>query len=106
VIESRHGAIERHDLSTTDFLARLLAGELRHASCPTICTNTAHAIRAAASVKGVFVAAAGPRARGGVLLVTAFFMPWFSSQGLLLSGQFLHQFLSNPGDLRRLSARQ
>ncbi len=28
-------------------------------------------------------------------------MPWFSSQGLLLSGQFLHQFLSNPGDLRR-----
>src|SRR5437879_1595901 len=38
---------------------------------------------------------------GGVLLVTAFFMPWFSSQGLLLSGQFLHQFLSNPGDLRR-----
>src|SRR5712691_3181061 len=38
---------------------------------------------------------------GGVLLVAAFFMPWFSSQGLLLSGQFLHQFLSNPGDLRR-----
>jgi len=38
---------------------------------------------------------------GGVLLVCAFFMPWFSSQGLLLSGQFLHQFLSNPGDLRR-----
>src|SRR6266699_2434023 len=38
---------------------------------------------------------------GGVLLVSAFFMPWFSSQGLLLSGQFLHQFLSNPGDLRR-----
>src|SRR5712672_1788704 len=38
---------------------------------------------------------------GGVLLMSAFFMPWFSSQGLLLSGQFLHQFLSNPGDLRR-----
>jgi hypothetical protein len=38
---------------------------------------------------------------GGVVLVSAFFMPWFSSQGLLLSGQFLHQFLSNPGDLRR-----
>jgi hypothetical protein len=38
---------------------------------------------------------------GGALLVTAFFMPWFSSQGLLLSGQFLHLFLSNPGDLRR-----
>ena len=38
---------------------------------------------------------------GAVLLVSAFFMPWFSSQGLLLSGQFLYQFLSNPGDLRR-----
>jgi hypothetical protein len=38
---------------------------------------------------------------GGVLLASAFFMPWFSAQGLLLSGQFLHQFLSNPGDLRR-----
>ncbi len=38
---------------------------------------------------------------GSALLVSAFFMPWFSSQGLLLSGQFLHQFLSNPGDLRR-----
>src|SRR5260370_41941936 len=38
---------------------------------------------------------------GGVLLTTAFFMPWFSSQGLLLSGQFLHLFLSSPGDLRR-----
>src|SRR5713101_8577632 len=38
---------------------------------------------------------------GGLLLVSAFFMPWFSSQGLLLSGQFLHHFLRNPGDLRR-----
>jgi hypothetical protein len=38
---------------------------------------------------------------GGFGLVCAFFMPWFSTQGLLLSGQFLHQFLSNPGDLRR-----
>ena len=28
-------------------------------------------------------------------------MPWFSTQQLLLSGQFLHQFLANPGDLRR-----
>jgi hypothetical protein len=28
-------------------------------------------------------------------------MPWFSTQNLLLSGQFLHQFLGNPGDLRR-----
>jgi hypothetical protein len=35
--------------------------------------------------------------------VAAFFMPWFSSQGLLLSGQFLHTFLANAGaaDLRR-----
>jgi len=38
---------------------------------------------------------------GGCGLVAAFFMPWFSTQQLLLSGQFLHQFLSNPGDLRR-----
>jgi hypothetical protein len=38
---------------------------------------------------------------GGFGLLTAFFMPWFSSQNLLLSGQFLHLFLSNPGDLRR-----
>jgi hypothetical protein len=40
---------------------------------------------------------------GGLTLVAAFFMPWFSSQGLLLSGQFLHTFLSSaaPADLRR-----
>ena len=38
---------------------------------------------------------------GGLSLIAAFFMPWFSSQGLLLSGQFLHIFLGNPGDLRR-----
>jgi hypothetical protein len=38
---------------------------------------------------------------GGLSLVAAYFMPWFSSQGLLLSGQFLHIFLGNPGDLRR-----
>jgi hypothetical protein len=38
---------------------------------------------------------------GGCGLVGAFFMPWFSTQNLLLSGQFLHQFLANPGDLRR-----
>lgn len=38
---------------------------------------------------------------GGLGLVSAFFMPWFSTQNLLLSGQFLHQFLGNPGDLRR-----
>jgi hypothetical protein len=38
---------------------------------------------------------------GGLALVGAFFMPWFSAQNLLLSGQFLHEFLRNPGDLRR-----
>jgi hypothetical protein len=38
---------------------------------------------------------------GGCGLVAAFFMPWFSTQQLLLSGQFLHLFLANPGDLRR-----
>jgi hypothetical protein len=38
---------------------------------------------------------------GGLGLVGAFFMPWFSTQNLLLSGQFLHQFLADPGDLRR-----
>jgi hypothetical protein len=40
---------------------------------------------------------------GGLALVAAFFMPWFSSQGLLLSGQFLHTFLSSASaaDLRR-----
>src|SRR5438552_14699122 len=40
---------------------------------------------------------------GGLGLVAAFFMPWFNSQGLLLSGQFLHTFLgtASPADLRR-----
>jgi hypothetical protein len=38
---------------------------------------------------------------GGLVLLAAFFMPWFSTQGLLLSGQFLHLFLSNPTDMRR-----
>jgi hypothetical protein len=40
---------------------------------------------------------------GGLALVAAFFMPWFGSQGLLLSGQFLHTFLTNASlaDLRR-----
>jgi hypothetical protein len=40
---------------------------------------------------------------GGLALVAAFFMPWFASQGLLLSGQFLHTFLTNASaaDLRR-----
>jgi hypothetical protein len=40
---------------------------------------------------------------GGLGLVAAFFMPWFSTQGLLLSGQFLHNFLvgAAPADLQR-----
>jgi hypothetical protein len=40
---------------------------------------------------------------GGVTLILAFFTPWFSSQGLLLSGQFLHLFLSSagPSELRQ-----
>jgi hypothetical protein len=40
---------------------------------------------------------------GGLGLVAAFFMPWFASQGLLLSGQFLHTFLatSSPADIQR-----
>jgi hypothetical protein len=40
---------------------------------------------------------------GGLGLVAAFFMPWFGSQGLLLSGQFLHNFLgsASANDLRR-----
>jgi hypothetical protein len=40
---------------------------------------------------------------GGLALLAAFFMPWFSSGGLLLSGQFLHTFLgsASPADLRR-----
>jgi hypothetical protein len=32
---------------------------------------------------------------GGLGLVATFFMPWFGTQGILLSGQFLHTFLSN-----------
>jgi hypothetical protein len=40
---------------------------------------------------------------GGLGVLAAFFMPWFSSQGLLLSGQFLHNFLgsASPADLSR-----
>jgi hypothetical protein len=40
---------------------------------------------------------------GGLALVAAFFMPWFASQGLLLSGQFLNDFLASatPSDLQR-----
>ena len=40
---------------------------------------------------------------GGLGLLAAFFMPWFASQGLLLSGQFLHTFLatSSPAAVQR-----
>ncbi|HEX9438576.1 MAG TPA: hypothetical protein VF909_02795, partial [Roseiflexaceae bacterium] len=40
---------------------------------------------------------------GGLSIVASFFMPWFGSQGLLLSGQFLHSFLgsASANDLRR-----
>jgi hypothetical protein len=40
---------------------------------------------------------------GGLALVGAYFMPWFASQGLLLSGQFLNDFLAaaSPTDLQR-----
>jgi hypothetical protein len=39
---------------------------------------------------------------GGLGLVAAFWMPWFGTQGLLLSGAFLNQFLSTTPDLRRV----
>src|SRR5437764_14237137 len=38
---------------------------------------------------------------GGVGLVTAYWMPWFSSQGLLLSGSFLARFLGSPAGVQR-----
>jgi hypothetical protein len=40
---------------------------------------------------------------GGLALVAAFWMPWFGSQGLLLSGQFLNRFLAtaSQADLQR-----
>jgi hypothetical protein len=38
---------------------------------------------------------------GGVALVMAYWVPWFSSQGLLLSGSFLGRFLGNPADVQR-----
>ena len=40
---------------------------------------------------------------GGLAVLGAFFMPWFASGGLLLSGQFLHTFLatSSPADIQR-----
>jgi hypothetical protein len=40
---------------------------------------------------------------GGLALVAAFFMPWFGSQGLLLSGQFLDMVLAtaSPAQLQQ-----
>jgi hypothetical protein len=40
---------------------------------------------------------------GGLALLAAFFMPWFASGGLLLSGQFLHTFLAtaSAADIQR-----
>ena len=40
---------------------------------------------------------------GALGLIAAFFIPWFSTQGLLLSGQFLHTFLTgaSPAQLRQ-----
>ncbi len=40
---------------------------------------------------------------GGLGLATAFFMPWFAVQGLLLSGDFLARFLGNPAQLRQFA---
>src|SRR6059058_4150573 len=39
---------------------------------------------------------------GGLALIAAYYMPWFGTQGLLLSGQFLNTFLSGTTDLRRV----
>ena len=38
---------------------------------------------------------------GGLALVAAYFMPWFGTQGLILTGDFLTRFLGNTVDLRR-----
>jgi len=39
---------------------------------------------------------------GGLALVAAYFMPWFGSQGIILTGAFLDQLLGSTNDLRRL----
>jgi hypothetical protein len=39
---------------------------------------------------------------GALGLVAAYWMPWFGTQGLLLSGAFLNEFLSSTPDLRRV----
>jgi hypothetical protein len=42
---------------------------------------------------------------GGLTVVAAYFMPWFgvrmSGQGIILTGEFLGEFLGNNADLRR-----
>ena len=39
---------------------------------------------------------------GGLALIAAYFMPWFGSQGVILTGAFLDQLLGSTSDLRRL----
>src|ERR1700694_1729679 len=39
---------------------------------------------------------------GGLALIAAYFMPWFGSQGIILTGAFLDQLLGSTNDLRRL----
>jgi hypothetical protein len=39
---------------------------------------------------------------GGLGVVAAYWMPWFGTQGILLSGAFLNEFLSTTPDLRRV----
>ncbi len=38
---------------------------------------------------------------GGLALVAAYFMPWFATQGVILTGSFLAQLLGSTSDLRR-----
>lgn len=38
---------------------------------------------------------------GGLTLVGAYFMPWFGTQGLILTGHYLDQLLAGTSDLRR-----
>ena len=38
---------------------------------------------------------------GGLAIVAAFFMPWFEVQRLIMTGQFLNDFLAGTTDLRQ-----
>src|SRR5438876_3042860 len=38
---------------------------------------------------------------GGLALVAAYFMPWFGTQGIVLTGEFLGRFLGANTDLSR-----